>query len=186
MNIRGNKVILRAIEEKDLELFHAWANDPEIWYMVGGWHFPSSFDSLKTWFLSLKSNELNQRFAIETKDHGVIGSANLVQIDWKNKNAFHGIYLGNKDIRGNNYAKDSIFAIMRYAFEELGLNRLDGSMIEYNEASLSLYINKCGWKVEGTARGWYYRKNRFWDKIIVGVTREDYFELIKKDNYWNV
>ena len=53
MNIRGKKVVLRAIEEKDLELLHKWANDPDIWYLLGGWHFPSSMDYQKMWFENL-------------------------------------------------------------------------------------------------------------------------------------
>jgi RimJ/RimL family protein N-acetyltransferase len=36
MNILGKKVLFRAIEKEDLPLLHKWANDPEIWYMLGG------------------------------------------------------------------------------------------------------------------------------------------------------
>jgi RimJ/RimL family protein N-acetyltransferase len=184
MNIMGKKVNLRAIEEKDLELLHKWANDPDIWYMLGGWHFPSSMDYMKKWFENLKNDQLNQRFAIDVPDSGLIGTANILDIDWKNNHAFHGMMLGDKDIRGKGYGFDTIMAIMRYAFEELHLERLDGSMIEYNEISLNIYCMKCGWKEEGRQRNWYFRKNRYWDKIIVGITRNDYFELIKKNNYW--
>jgi len=77
-----------------------------------------------------------------------------------------------------------VMAIMRYAFEELGLNRLDGSMIEYNTASLRLYCGKCGWKEEGRQLGWYYRAGRYWDKIIVGVRREDYLGVVRSSHYW--
>ncbi len=58
-------------------------------------------------------------------------------------------------------------------------------MIEYNIHSLKLYIDKCGWQKEGVLRDWYWRKNRFWDKIIVGVHRNDYMELVAKTNYWD-
>ena len=111
--------------------------------------------------------------------------ANLVAIDWKNKNAFHGMLLGDKNIRGKGYGVDTVMAIMKYVFEELGLERLDGSMIAYNEASLKMYIEKCGWKEEGRQRNWYFRKNRYWDKIIVGVTKYDYLELINNNRYWD-
>lgn len=184
MNIYGKKVKLRAIEEEDLELLHKWANDPEIWYMLDGWHFPSSREYQKRWFLSLLDDQLNQRFAIEAPDVGLIGTANLIQIDWKNNHAFHGMMLGDKDVRGKGYGIDTIMAIMRYAFEELHLERLDGSMIEYNTISLNVYCKKCGWKEEGRMRNWYFRKNRYWDKIIVGVTRGDYFALIAANKYW--
>lgn len=185
MNILGKKVLLRAIEEEDLPTLHKWANDPEIWYMLGGWHFPSSMAYQKKWFMELQNDSLNQRFAIESPDMGLIGTANLIEIDWKNNHAFHGMMLGDKDIRGKGYGIDTIMAIMRYAFGELHLERLDGSMIEYNEISLIVYCKKCGWKEEGRMRNWYFRKNRYWGKIIVGITRQDYFDLIAKNKYWD-
>ena len=184
MNIKGKKILLRAIEEEDLQLLHRWANDPDIWYFLGGWHFPSSMDYMKQYFHDLKNDQLNQRFAIEAPDIGFIGITNLVDIDWKNNHAFHGMMLGDKDFRGKGYGIDSIMAIMKYAFEELHFERLDGSMIEYNKISLNIYCNKCGWREEGRQKNWYFRKNRYWDKVIVGVTSEDYFELIKENKYW--
>ncbi len=183
MNIEGRHVTLRAIEEEDLEILQKWANNPEIQYWLGGWHFPTNMNDQKKWFSSLSVGSNNQRFAVETKDLGVIGTANLVDIDWKNKNAFHGLLLGDKDIRGKGYGIDTIMAITKYAFEELGLNRLDGTIIEYNNVSFNM-VKKCGWKEEGRQRKWYFRKNEYWDRILVGITKEDYFALIKENNYW--
>jgi RimJ/RimL family protein N-acetyltransferase len=74
---------------------------------------------------------------------------------------------------------------MRYAFMELGLNRLDGDMIRYNERSIKFYIEKGGWKHEGVQRNWHFRNGQYHDKIIVGVTREDYLAKIAETNYWN-
>ena len=185
MNIKGKYLTLRAIEIKDSELLLKWANEPEIQYWLGGWHFPTNLNDQENWQKSLNVNSNNQRFAIESEELGLIGTANLVDIDWKNRNAFHGMLLGDKDIRGKGYGVDTVMAIMKFAFEELGLNRLDGSMIEYNLGSLKMYIEKCGWKEEGRQKNWYFRKNRYWDKVVVGVTSHDYFELIKSNDYWN-
>lgn len=46
MNINGKVVTLRALEMDDLELLTKWSNSPEIWYNLGGWHFP--YSSLST------------------------------------------------------------------------------------------------------------------------------------------
>jgi len=184
MNIRGKSVLLRAIEKDDLELLHKWSNDPEINYLLGGWHFPSGMQDQEKWYAGLNLNSLNQRFAIDTPDTGCIGMANLVNINWKDRNAFHGMLLGDKDIRGKGYGVDTIFTVMKFAFEELGLERLDGSMIEYNTASIHVYTNKCGWKIEGKKKNYYFRKNRYWDMIVVGITKEDYFEVANRTNYW--
>jgi len=183
MNIEGRHVTLRAIEEGDLEILQKWANNPEIQYWLGGWHFPTNMNDQKKWFSGLSVGSNNQRFAVETKDLGIIGTANLVDIDWKNRNAFHGLLLGDKDIRGKGYGVDTMMAIIKYAFEELGLNRLDGTVIEYNNISFNM-VKKCGWKEEGRQRKWYFRKNKYWDRILIGITKEDYFALIKENNYW--
>lgn len=185
MNIKGKLVTLRAIEREDLPLLNQWANDPEIQYWLGGWHFPTNLDDQQKWYSSLSANSLHQRFIIETRDLGIIGTANLIDIDWKNRHAHHGMMLGDKEIRGKGYAVDTVMAIMKYAFEELGLVRLDGSMIEYNVASIKMYLGKCGWKEEGQKKNWYFRKNRFWNSIIVGITKEDYIEHIHNTRYWD-
>lgn len=180
MNIRGEKITLRAIEKEDLPLLQKWSNDPEIQDMLGGWHFPINAKDQEKWFEGLSFNSPNQRFAIHIEHHGLIGTANLVNINWKDKNAFHGMLLGDKDTRGKGYAKDTVFTIMRYAFEELGLNRLDSSIIAYNKASLKFYLEKCGWQKEGIKKEWYFRRNQFWDKVVVGVTKEDYYNALQK------
>jgi RimJ/RimL family protein N-acetyltransferase len=183
MNIHGKLVTLRAICQKDSEILQQWSNDPSLWEMLGGWHFPFPIESTQKWIERLPQDSLNQRFAIEAPGMGIIGTANLVEIDWKNRHAFHGMMLGNKDIRGKGFGKDTIMAIMRYAFEELGMQRLDGSFIEYNTTSIAVY-EKCGWKIEGRLRQWYFRNNRFWDKLIAGITKEDYHQYISENDYW--
>lgn len=187
MNIQGKSVTLRAPAESDAALLHQWSNDPEIWKMLGGWHFPFSQRSTEEWIRSRKDNNLTDHvFCIDTAEHGLIGTANIINIDWKNKNAFHGMMIGREDIRGKGYALDALFAIMRYAFMELGLNRLDGDMIAYNERSIKFYIEKGGWKHEGVRRNWHFRDGQYHDKVIVGVTRDDYLEKLAQNNYWNI
>ena len=93
--------------------------------------------------------------------------------------------LGDKDSRGKGYALDAVMTMMRYAFKELGLHRLDGDMIAYNERSIDFYTRKCGWGIEGKKEGWFYRNGQRYDKIIVGITHEQYDEHIKNTEYWN-
>ena len=126
MNIFGKKVVLRAMEFSDCELVKEMFNDPEIEDLVVGWAFPLSQYAQEKWYEKHFSDQ-DFRFIIETKDDGAIGVATLSDIDWKNKMAHHGIKLAKKDIRGKGYGTDAVMAIMRYAFDELGLNRSNGS-----------------------------------------------------------
>lgn len=185
MNIKGKIITLRAIDVADIETLNRWANAPEIWEMLGGWHFPYSILNTEQWVKSINNNDQkNQVFAIETKEHGLIGTANLVNIDWKNRNAFHGMMLGDKETRGKGYAQDTVMAIMRFAFDELGLQRLDGDMISSNKLSINFYTKRCGWEIEGVKKDWFYRKGKFFDKVIVGITKQKYQALCAKTDYW--
>jgi RimJ/RimL family protein N-acetyltransferase len=185
MNIKSKLVTLRAIELSDLPLLSRWANEPLLWDMLGGWHFPYSQLNTEQWIKNINNNDAkNQIFAIDTEADGLIGTANLVNIDWKNKNAFHGMMLGDKKTHGKGYAQDTVMAIMKYAFEELGLNRLDGDMIEYNNLSINFYKKRCGWEIEGVKKDWFFRKGRFYDKVIVGISNERYKEFSEEIKYW--
>jgi len=183
MNIKGKSLILRAVEESDLVLLHEWANDPDTQNAIGHVHFPSSMDFHKAWFQKLKDDQLNQRFAIEAPEFGLIGLSSIINIDWRNNHAWHGIVLGDKNTRGRGFGIEAMLTTVRYAFDELHLERLDGSIIEYNSLPYSLYM-KYGWKEEGRRRNYYFRKGRYWDQIVVGITRHDYAQMIQETNYW--
>ncbi len=170
MVIKGGQILLREIKESDLELLHLWANDEQLWSLLDGWHFPYSKASTQHWFESLDYESSHRVFGIEVPKIGLIGTANLVQIDPVNKSAFHGMMIGSSEQRGKGFGQDTIRTVVRYAFESLRLKRLETSIIEYNEASLRTYLTKCGWKEEARLRQFYFRKNRYWDKILIATS----------------
>ena len=184
MNVVGKSVTLRAVTRSDLPLLHEWGNDPSVWPHLGGWHFPTSPEWGERWFERIQTDTLNQRWAIETEAQGLIGTANLVEINWKDRNAFHGMMIGDSRNRGRGLGTDTIMAVMRYAFDELGLHRLDTTIIASNQPSYRAYVERCGWREEGRQRGWYYRGGRRWDRVLVGVTVDDYRELVERTGYW--
>ncbi len=177
MNIKGKNITLRAIELEDMVLLHKWANDPDIQYMLGGWHFPTNMNDQKKWFESLSCNSFNQRFIITDEKQLPIGMANLININLKDGNAEHGLLL-NKEYQGKGYGTDVVKSIMSYSFNELRLNRLETTIISINEPSLKLFA-KCGWKQEGILRNWYFRKGKHIDKIFLGILKEEFLTLDK-------
>lgn len=177
MNIHGENVILRAPELKDLNLLNLWSNDPSIWSLLAGWHFPFSELSTENWIKNRNDNSLeNQVFCIDTPNDGLIGTINLVDIDWKNRNATTGMMIGSEKNRGKGYALDALISLMKYSFLELGLNRLDADMVSYNKRSIYFYTEKAGWTEEGRKRDWFFREGRFHDKVMVGMTKDEFFE----------
>ncbi len=178
MNIRGNKVLLRAIEFEDMEFLRNMLNDEEMEHNVVGWSFPVSKYEQQKWFENQIQNKVNIRFIIEV-DGKPIGLATLTNIDWKNRKACHGIKLYSNEVKGKGYGTDAVFAVMKYAFEELQLNRLYSTILDYNVASRNLY-KKCGWKEEGVIRDSVYKKNHFNNEIMIGILKQEYQEKWKE------
>ncbi|WP_061307715.1 GNAT family N-acetyltransferase [Clostridium botulinum] len=184
MNIKGKFVTLRAIEREDLELMKEMLNDSEIEKLVVGWSFPVSSYQQNKWYETNIENNNNLRFIIETEDDGAVGLATLTNIDWKNRRANHGIKLANKKNRTKGIGTDTVMAVMRYAFDELQLNRLDGSWFEDNKASKRLY-EKCGWNTEGIRKQYIYKGGKYRDLAITGILADEYYKLIENTHYWN-
>lgn len=179
MNLIGNKVILRSIEYSDLNFLRDMINDPEMEHMVVGWSFPVSEYEQEKWYEKAIYDKNNLKFIIQLKDGKAVGLATLGDIDWKNRKATHGIKLCKDAPKGQGVGTDTVYTIMKYAFEELQLNRLYGGMLDYNIASQRLY-EKCGWKVEGRARKSIFKNNAYHDEILVSILKEDYLNLIYK------
>lgn len=182
MNIYGNKVVLRAMEKEDCEMIRTMFNDPEIENLVIGWAYPISKYAQEKWY-ETHYNDDDFRFVIEVPGEGAIGVATLTDIDWKNRMAYHGIKLAQCKQRGKGFGTDAVMAIMRYAFDELGLNRLNGSWFPENVPSKNMYM-KCGWKEEGVRRNYIYKGGKYRDLVETGVLAEDYYELINGNHYW--
>ena len=106
--------------------------------------------------------------------------------DWKRNANCELIYYYDKRFRacpkGKGIGTDAVITLMKYAFEEINLNRLDGSWIEYNIPSKKLY-EKCGWYEEGTKKEAIYRNGQYHDLKIAGITRREYLQLKEKNNW---
>jgi RimJ/RimL family protein N-acetyltransferase len=184
MNILGKVVTLRALEPSDMEVLRSFHNDPGIARLIMGWSYPISTTDQQRWYESITSDPLNKRFAIDTGQHGFIGISTLTNIDLKYRSAFHGIMIGAKDTQGKGYGTDTVMATMRFAFDELGLERLDGEIVEFNEPSRRLYVDKCGWTIEGKRRRSVYRNGAWYDSLVVGILRQEYVTLVERTQYW--
>lgn len=180
MNIEGKKVYLRAIEPEDLEYYRENINDPETEKMVGGWSLPVASVSQRDWYNSIVGDRNNLRFTISMKDEDLpLGMVNLVDIDWKSGVAFSGIKLFKNAQRKSGIGFDTVMSMDRYAFDELRLNRIEGTILTTNIPSIKLY-KKCGWVEEGIRRQSKYQSGEYYDEIFVSILRED-FEQIRKN-----
>lgn len=184
MNIRGKRIILRAIEVEDLPMLHAWLNDPEIVSGLGDVHFPSSRSQQESWFERIQKDERTIRLAVQNTDGALIGYTGFWNLHWRDRRAEHALIVGEESYKGKGFGREIIMTCARYAFEEMNLHRLDAHILETNEASRKVY-EACGYRVEGVLREHGVRGGRRLNRMVLGLLASEYSALVEADHYWN-
>ena len=162
MIIRGEKVILRAVEANDNAMLLSLINDPDTEMMLGGSSWPiSEVDQLK-WFDHLEKTKDILRCVIAMPDNNeAMGTIILSDIDQKNGTGHLHIKM-SKQGRGKGYATDAVNVLVRYAFDELRLHCIYANILSYNDSSVHLF-EKCGFKRDGILRARVYKNGRYVD-----------------------
>lgn len=90
------------------------------------------------------------------------------------QNAYVGYWIDEK-LAGNGYIPEALVVVLRFAFEELHLHRVQAAIVPRNESSLGV-AKKLDLREEGTALK-YLEINGVWeDHIRMALTAEDWSE----------
>jgi RimJ/RimL family protein N-acetyltransferase len=175
--LEGRLVRLRALEPSDAERLYKWINDREVTqYLMA--RYPFSLEFEKDWLAGAsKSNDFGEmRLAIETKDGVHIGNCGLHRGRPEDRHAELGILIGEKDYQSNGYGTDTVMTLVRFAFDQMNLNKVSLGVFEFNERAQAVY-HKCGFVEEGRAREEYFQDGRYWDIVRMGVLRREFVAL---------
>ena len=174
--LRGDKVVLRPIERDDIETLVAWDHDYDTWPQVN-WspYVPRSVaDVLKEYDgdeeSDYRAGDTSAPFAV-TVDDGLVGTAGLWGIDTHNRRAHLGISL-RPESRGLGYGSDACRVVLRYAFVDRGLHRVQLEVLADNEAALRAY-RAVGFEQDGRLRESAWVTGRFVDEVYMSVLATD-------------
>lgn len=175
--LQGEKVFLDAVRREDVPQFGVWFADLEfLGYLGMGALFPNTEDDELDWYERQRITKDQFTFAIRRMDtRALIGSTSLNEIGWKNRTAVFGIAIGEKSVWGQGYGTDATRVILRYAFLELNLNRVELSVYSFNERALKSYA-KVGFVLEGSRRQAIYRDGHYHDVHLMSILRDEWQE----------
>lgn len=171
----GEKVRLRAIEREDVPNFMRWFNDPEVIRYLN-FYKPVSKRNEERWVETLSEAQDQHVFAIEAQTEGGwvhIGNMGLHRLDLRNRTAVLGVALGEKDFWGQGYGTEAIRTVLRFAFDTLGLNRVELDVFEFNPRAIRCY-EKVGFRREGTRRQALFREGRYHDVYMMSILAEEF------------
>jgi RimJ/RimL family protein N-acetyltransferase len=175
--LTGTLVRLRPLDMSDLERYYQWINDREVTqFLAGPSRYPFSRAEEEQWLSGAvhRTHPPDVVLAIETSAEGRhIGSVGLHQISGEDRRATMGIMIGDKDFWSRGYGTDAILTLLRFAFDEMNVNRVALEVHADNARAIACYL-KCGFVEEGRLRQDRYKKGKYIDSLIMGVLADEF------------
>jgi RimJ/RimL family protein N-acetyltransferase len=172
--VEGQLVALRRAVAADIPDFVRWYSDPDVrhWLHLSEVPIPT-IESETQRFEAHDRDPFRVNWVIETLDGRPIGNAGLAGIDDLHARAELYISIGDKQYWSQGYGADAVRLVLRFAFAELALNRVELITDSDNERAISCYEN-CGFIREGTLRSKRLRYGEPLDMEMMSVLREDW------------
>lgn len=175
----GATTRLRAYRREDIDAALAYINDPEVKrFLAPGIPYPLTREDEEKFFANNSGLKDTCSFAIETLDGRYIGGCGVHQVDWKNSVCEVGIFIGDRTLWGQGYGTDAFGVLVRFAFEQMNLNKVRLRVYDFNERGIKSY-RKLGFTEEGRLRRELYRDGAYHDIVVMGLLREEWSAQMK-------
>lgn len=173
--LETERLILRRYTETDAEpMYRNWASDPEVSkYLTWPTH-PSvevTKSLVRDWIARYEKPDY-YNWVIELKETGeVVGNISVVDIKEKVEAAIIGYCMGQA-WWGRGIMPEALTEVMRYLFDEVGMNRV-AACHDSNNPKSGRVMQKAGMKYEGIMRGAGRNNQGIMDEVWYGLLRSD-------------
>lgn len=143
--ISNNDIQIRLFEESDIASKVEWINNPLNNEFLH-YDIPLEYEKTLLWFKN--KNNSNRLDCVIVYKNVAVGLIGLLQIDQVNKKAEFYISMGDVSYKGKGIATQATKLLLKYAFENLNLNKVYLNVDEKNTIACHLY-EKVGFVCEG-------------------------------------
>ena len=174
VTLTTDRLILRRYRIQDAEdAYRNWMASEEVTrYMM--WPPYKSVDDVKSYIQSVIDCYGDDRYewVIECKEnHQAIGSIGAFNLNDTVASAEVGYCLSDRYWR-RGIMPEALSAVIRYLFDEIGVNRIEATHDERNPAS-GRVMEKCGLRYEGTMRQAGHNNQGVCNSVIRAILRDD-------------
>jgi RimJ/RimL family protein N-acetyltransferase len=168
--IPGKRIRLRAPSPADVPLWTDWLNDPEVTAhlsMPG----PIGQEDQSRWLNRMTGDDSVRLFTVEYKDHSkwvMIGHCNYQDIDWRNRNAEVGFFLGNKSYWNQGVGAETASLLLKFGFEQMQLHRIWLRVYQTNKRAIRAY-EKAGFTQEAVQRAARFKDGKYISMVLMSI-----------------
>lgn len=181
MILETERLILRDFDYSDIDDVVDGLNNINISKFLAYVPYPYTKEDAKE-YIDKTKNSKDYAFAIVLKsENKVIGNVTLSNINKTHGIAGGGIWI-NEKYHGHGYGIEAFNKRIDFAFNTLGLRRLENGYFKGNEASKHMQ-EKLGYKYEGCRRKRFVCRatSKIEDEVINGLLKEEWLDISKKE-----
>lgn len=169
----GSRARLRPFRDDDMDALWEMINDAE-GNRLTGTHARLSRDAVERWYASRaeQSDRLDLAIA-DAADDSCVGEVVLHELDADNLSCGFRISLVGPHVYGRGYGKEATRLIIAHAFDEVGLNRVELEVYDFNHRARAVY-EAVGFTVEGVRRQALRWDGAFHDAILMAILAEEW------------
>lgn len=178
-------VLLRPLEVTDVEnLLDISVNEPETWeYSLVRANGKENLQNYIQLALNARENKVEFPFIVFDKKSGkYAGSTRFYDINLPFKTLQLGYTWYGNDFRGTGLNKHCKYLLLQFAFEKLGMERVEFRADNNNQRSIAA-MKSIGCKVEGVMRSHMPTENSDLrrDSIILSILKDEWFNGVKEN-----
>lgn len=165
---------LRELKREDLKAINKWRNNKELIDNLGANFRYINYDVDDNWYNNyLLNRNTTVRCSIINDEDIILGLVSLTNIDCINRSATFHIMIGDSLNRGKGCGTIATKQMLKHAFYNLNLNKVELTVLESNKVAQHLY-EKVGFKLEGTKRQAIYKNGEYQNIIMMSILKEEF------------
>ncbi len=172
----GDRIYLspKGSSEEEIQKFAEWMNDFQVTDYTGRTSQITTYAGEKEYLESSEKNIENRTFNIvNLEDDKLVGTVGLEHINWVERSAVLGIFIGDDDFRSNGYGTEAIRLLLEYGFKYLNLHSIRLDLLSVNERAHKCYL-KCGFKDSGKSREEIFLNGKYYDKLHMDILENEF------------
>lgn len=185
---KNEKVLLRALKESDADrLYDALCDTSLRMQAEGGIALPVTYDvaeDMIQYAIEMTKNESQLWFAVVDKENRLVGYAILGYLDERNGNAQCDVTIFPK-YREMGYGKSTYDILLRYAFYERRMHKVNAFIMEGNEDGRSNVLD-AGFSFEAHRKDQFFSHGKYFSQDYYGMTRKEFENPGMKGNLESV
>lgn len=164
-------IALRDVRHGDREMIRNWRNSPDVAkHMYSDHHITP--EEHGRWFVRIM-NDATCRYWVIICDGVDVGLADIYDLDERNRRGYWAFYVANPSVRGKGVGSFVEYSVMRYAFDELGLNKLYCEVLAFNTQVVNMH-KSFGFQQEGILREHIFKGGQPFDIVVLAILHKEW------------